>query len=200
MEFLLSPPLAVFAGVLAALVAIFVFEVVALLIAGAGLSNLLDSLIDTQSMPDSTLTNWLLIKDVPLMVTIIALLTGFGLTGVIVQSGSHMLFGATLPLAVAVSLAFLGAIASVRAQAALFKKLKVVSSTALHAHEFPGQRVTMLSATASDALLGEAKFTDRYGQTHYLMVRPMGGHTFVQGQVVELTEPTNGGFFAKRLE
>jgi hypothetical protein len=197
MDFFLSPPLAIFAGILAALAVIFVFEVVATLAAGAGLSNLLDTLIDTHSLPDSTLTNWLLIKDVPLMVTVTGLLAGFGLTGVAVQMGANLLFGAPLPLAVAVVLAIVGAIATVRGQSLLFKKLKVVHTTALHAHEFLGQLVFVLSPTASRTLMGEAKFIDRHGQTHYLMVRPVGDETFRQGQVVELVEPTSGGYLAK---
>lgn len=200
MDFFLSPALAVFSGVLVALAAFCVFELLATLTAGVGLSHLLHTLCDSHALPESSLTNWLLIKDVPLMVAVTALLAGFGLTGVCVQLGVNLLFGAPLPLAVAACIAIVGAIATVRAQTALFKKLKVVHTTALHAHEFLGQHVTVLSATATDNLLGEAKFTDHHGQTHYLMVRPPGGETFSQGQVVELLEPTNGGYFAKRLQ
>jgi hypothetical protein len=200
MEIFLSPPVAVFTGVLAALAVLLVFELVATLVAGAGLSDLLDTLIDTTSLPDSTMTNWLLIKDAPLMVTVTAMLAGFGLTGVGVQLTSNLLLNTLAPLTLVVCLAIVGAVAAVRAQAALFKKLKVVHSTALHAHEFLGQQVTVLSATATDELLGEAKFTDRHGQTHYLMVRPQDGATFKQGDVVVLTEPTNGGYFARGIK
>lgn len=198
MEFFLSPALAVFSGVLAALAVICVLELVAAVI-GTGLGHLLHVVTDTHSIPDTALTEWLLIKDVPMMVTLTAMLGGFGLTGMCVQLGANALFGFPLILPLAIVIAVAGALAAMRCQALLFKKLKVVHTTALDASEFFGQHVTVLSPIVTKALMGEAKFTDRHGQTHYLMVRPVGDEPFKKGQLVELLEPTNGGYLGRPL-
>jgi len=200
MEFFLSPNVAVFSGVLVAVAALCVLELVSTMLAGGGVSHLLDTLVDTNSLPDSTLTNWLLIKDVPLMVALTTLLTGFGATGMAVQATALTLLGSTAPPLISMPLAVGGAVLLLRALSSTFKKLKVVNSTALAAYEFIGQRVALLSPTASKAMMGEAKFTDRHGLTHYVMVRPADEETFAADDVLELLEPTGGGYLARRVK
>jgi hypothetical protein len=199
MDFFLSPPVAVFSGVLLCVALLCLFEFAATLVAGVGFTHLLDTLIDTDSLPDSTLTNWLLIKDVPLLMAITALLSGFGITGLALQGFAASVAGAALPLLAAVPIALGGALGSLRMLAGAFKKFKVVHTTALSASEFIGQTVMLLSPTATANFLGEAKFIDRHGQTHYLMVKPAGDEVFKQGDAVELIEPTGGGYLARRI-
>lgn len=201
MDFFLSPAVAVFSGVLVCVAILCLLEFAATLVAGVGITHLLDALIDTDSLPDSTLTNWLLIKDVPLLMALTALLSGFGITGLAVQGFAASLFGAPLPLLAAVPLALGGAAGGLRMLAGAFKKFKVVHTTALAASEFIGQSAMLLSPTANASFLGEAKFIDRHGQTHYVMVKPADdGVVFKQGEAVELIEPTGGGYLARRID
>lgn len=199
MEFFLGPDVAVFSGVLVALLGFCIFELVASLAVGAGLSPLVDSLVDTSALPDSPVLNWLFVREMPLSSAITLLLLGFGATGLAAQGVAHFALGTGMPLWVALLAATVGAVFLLRAIARSFMTWKVVHTTALQPQEFIGQVVVLLSPTATKALFGEAKFTDRHGQTHYVMICPEGDESFNQGESVQLLEPTAGGYIASRI-
>jgi len=199
MEFFLSPDVAVFSGVLVAMLGFCVFELLASMLVGAGVSPLVDSIVDTSALPDSPVLNWLFIREMPLSSAITLLLLGFGATGVAVQGVGQLASGTSVPLVVALLLAIAGAVVLLRMIAKSFKQWKVVHTTALEPHEFIGQEVELLSPCATKQLFGEAKFTDRHGQTHYVMICPSDDGAFALGETVKLLEPTAGGYIATRL-
>lgn len=196
MEFFMRAEVVVFSGVLLVVVLFGLAEMTATALAGTGVSNLLDALLDTDALPDSTLTNWLFVRDVPLMVSMTAALGGFALTGLAVQGLALSTTGQVLPTLAANALAGGGAFAGMRLLGLAFLHLKVNHTTALQPSEFIGRTAVLLSPTASRGNPGEAKFTDQHGQTHYVMVQPRAAETVMtQGARVVLVEQV-GAFYA----
>ena len=81
LAFLTDPVVAPFAGALAVMLLFFVVELLLTLLAGSGLAHLLGSLAESHWLPDASLVNWLLLKETPLMMVLIAAIGGFGLAG-----------------------------------------------------------------------------------------------------------------------
>lgn len=195
MEFFLRAEVVVFTGVLVVVALVAVLEVGATAMAGVGFSHLVEALVDTDSLPDSTFTNWLLIKDVPLMIALMTASSGFGITGLALQGLSLQVLGAAQPAWAAYTGAVAGAMGAMRLLNGAFKRLKVVHTTAVHPDEFIGRVAVVLSEGATRERPGEAKFTDQHGQTHYLMVRPIDQTSeFKQGDSVVL-RAAHGAFY-----
>lgn len=197
MEFFLSPNVALFSGVLAAVAAFCVLELVLMMLAGAGVSHMVDTLVDMDTLPDSAILDWLCVKEIPLSVVVTVWLLGFGTTGLAVHAVAMNVLEVGAPNLLVIPTALCGAVVLLRALSRSLTKYKVLHSTALHAHEFIGQRVVLVSPQATQSLMGEAKFTDRHGQTHYVMVRPAVEQPFKGGDVVELLSQTEGGYVAR---
>ena len=200
MEFLLSPHVAMFSGVLGAIAALCLVEFVLTMLIGSGVSHAFDTMVDTHSLPHTPVLDWLFVKEMPMSVALTTLLLGFGISGLVIQGVASSIVGSGLPLLIATPLALCGGVLSLRALATSFDKYKVVHTTAIDAHEFIGQVAVLLSPTATSSLSGEAKFTDRHGTTHYVMVRAKGDESFKEGDSVELLESNAGGYFARRVD
>ncbi len=186
---LLSPAYVPFTGALLAVIVILTLEVTLTALAGSGLSDILDSLIETQSLPDSSFTNWLLVKELPMLIVICSLLASFGICGLLLQGVMTHAVGLPLPHWLAMALSVLGALAGVRAMAKALASLKVVHTSAVSPASFIGQRVTLTSPQTSQGYAGAASFTDRYGTTHTLMVEPaLPDITYTAGDVVTVAE------------
>jgi ABC-type multidrug transport system fused ATPase/permease subunit len=178
---LVSPAYAPFTGALLAVIVILATEVTLTALAGSGLSDILDSLIETHSLPDSSFTNWLLVKELPMLIVICSLLASFGICGLLLQG--------VLTQALHLPLSLLGALAAVRAMAKALSGLKLVHSSAVSPASFIGQRVTLNSPQASQGYAGAASFIDRYGATHTLMVEPtLPDVTYTAGEVLTVAE------------
>lgn len=199
MEFFLHPALAIFTGTLAAVAIVAVIELLLVAVAGAGFSDMFESVLHTDVLADSALAHWLQVKDVPVMVFLMSIAAGFGSTGLIIQGFATEVFSNPLPVWAAALLAAIASIGLTRILNRAFKKLKVTHTTALLPHEFPGRHVVLLSDVARQSLPGEAKFTDQHGQVHYLMVQPVDiADVFLQGEVLKLLEPHGAIYWAKR--
>ena len=186
---LISPAYAPFTGPLLAVIVILTLEVTLTALAGSGLSDILDSLIETQSLPDSSFTNWLLVKELPMLIVICSLLASFGICGLLLQGVMTHAFSLPLPTWLVVGLSLLGALAAVRTMAKALSGLKLVHSAAVSPASFIGQRVTLNSPQASQGYAGAASFIDRYGATHTLMVEPtLPDVTYTAGEVLTVAE------------
>lgn len=199
MEFItlaLAPAVAPFVGALAVVLVLFVVEVVLTLIAGSGCTSLMESLVSMDSLPDTSFTNWLLVREVPLLMTILSFLMGFGSSGLLLQVVAAHTLGSPLPfLLMLVPTTAFGA-ATVRMLALSFKKMRVVHTTALTPQEFIGQVATLTSPEARQGYSGEASFTDRHGYTHYLMVEPDSAQVvFTQGDKVVLDSKVSDALY-----
>ncbi|MEO6363781.1 MAG: OB-fold-containig protein [Caldimonas sp.] len=198
-SFLTDPAVAPFSGALAVILAFFVFELLLTVLAGAGLSHLLGSLGETHWAANGSVVNWLLLKEVPLMMVIVATIGGFGLAGTGFQGIAQLATGHLLPLTDASIFATLCAVVSIRGFGMLFRKMMLVSTTALEPSEFIGNVAEVTSPVARVGYAASAKFTDRHGYVHLLMVEPgSADDVFVAGDHVVLCEQASASLFKAR--
>jgi hypothetical protein len=194
-EFIADSHNALFAGALALMLFIALLEGVSTLL-GAGLSNIIDTLLpDTEidlSIPDtsssalSRLLGWLHVGRVPILVIVVIFLTAFGLIGYGIQSLLLGLSGMLWPGWMVAIGAFFGALPVVRViSGAIRKIIPQDESSAISEENYIGHIAIITLGTAKYGYPAEAKLTDQYGQTHYLMVEPESQeHEFTQGDNV----------------
>lgn len=154
---------------------------------------------DAPSVPDapspgplSQVLAWLCVGKVPVLVLLIIFLTAFGLVGFFVQGLSQTLIGAPLPALVAVAPAFAAAIPTTRFAGLTFAAIMPKEQTeAVSQRRFIGKVATIVRGEARKGLPAEAKFADRHGQTHYVLVEPDNdADTFSQGSEVVIVKQT----------
>lgn len=186
METLLSGAYAPFTSALIGVGLLMLLELVSLLVAGAGLSELFEMLLDTDTFPETAVTNWLLIRDVPISLVLQLALAGFGVTGFILVSVGSML-SLDAPQALVVAIAVAGALLTLRLAGPQLARLFRVHTTAVSQDALLGRTATLLSPSASRGNAGEAKLTDEHGQTHYVMVEPQSDiERFAEGRQIKL--------------
>lgn len=143
-----------------------------------GVGSPLDA--DAPSMPDSpspgplsAVLGWLCVGKVPILVLLIAFLTVFGLTGFAVQGLSGALLGFALPSALAAVPALAAAIPATRASGLVLSRILPKEQTeAVSSQSFVGRIAIITRGDAREGLAAEAKLSDAFGQTHYVLVEP----------------------------
>ncbi len=184
---ILAPAVAPFTGALAVVAVVFVIEVILTLLAGTGFSNLVDALVSPDSLPDTSFTSWLLVREIPLLMVVLSFLAGFGTSGLVLQLAANQVLDQPLPLLLMLVPAALLGLGAVRMLALAFQKMRLVHTTALEPEAFIGQLATLSSPEARQGYSGSASFVDKYGHTHYVMVEPASpDETFSQGDKVVL--------------
>ena len=198
LTFFFSAPLAPFTAAVAAALLLLTVEIILASVAGSGFVDMLDALVSPDSLPDSSFTNWLLVRDMPLMMSLGAFICGFGLTGLALQGLAMSMRGAPLSVGVAAIAAVVGGVLSIRLVGSVLTKLKFTNTTAIGPEEFLGKLAT-LTATASAGNAGTAKFVDQHGYSHLVMVEPeAGGVTFDEGDIVVLERRVSLSVFHAR--
>lgn len=181
-----TAPLAPFTAALAAALVLLTVEIALTSLAGAGFGDLMETLVSADSLPDTSFTNWLLLREMPLMMSIGSFICGFGLTGLSIQALAMAWADGPVAVAVASLVAAVGGLLAIRVLGNLLRTLKFNTTTAVSPDEFLGGKATMTNV-ASTGNAGTANFVDRHGYTHELMVEPAdGGVTFAEGDVVVL--------------
>lgn len=177
-----------FAVALVVMLAIALLEGVALLL-GAGLSNLLESLLPDLDLdvdgPDvqgpglmSQFLGWLYFGKIPFLVVLILLLTFFGICGLLIQSFLNELVGRMLPGGLAAVPALLIALPLVRWSAnGIARVLPQETTEAVSSDSFIGRVAVITLGTARVGSPAQARLKDRFGQTHYVMVEPADAET-----------------------
>lgn len=121
----------------------------------------------------SKVLGWLCVGRVPVLILLVAFLTVFGLTGLIVQSLIQGVTGAMLPSSLAAIPAIIVAVPSIRIiGTGLAKLIPKDESSAVTVNSFIGRIATITIGTARAGQPAEAKLRDAHGQTHYVMVEP----------------------------
>jgi hypothetical protein len=200
LELILAPEMAPFVASLGAVGVIGLFELAAILVFGPVLSHLhVDTHIDIDSSFLSGTMSWLHIGKVPLMVLIVLFLSGFGLAGATIQLTLNA-FGMGLADALGAAIPSAGVgIAAVRRVGGLLAKVFADDQSVPSVENFVGETVRIVTGTARLHLPAEAKFTDKFGQTHYVMVEPTDeSEEFTEGTEVILGQRTAIGFEASR--
>lgn len=172
-----------FSVALAVMLALALLEGVGMLL-GAGISGFVDSLlpdIDIDvDLPDvqspgvvSQILGWLYVGKIPFLVVFIVLLTSFGIIGLILQSLAESLFGGLMPALLAAPAALLLALPVSRLSAAGVARVMPRDETeAVSAKSFVGRVAVITTGTARQGSAAQARLSDQYGQTHYVMVEP----------------------------
>ncbi len=206
-----------FSAALLLMLLLALLEVVGMIM-GAGLSDLLDSLIpdfdadagmeadidsDVDVAHTSSLGNllaWLRIGEIPSVISLSILLALFGLLGYLLQASLIRYTGSPMtPLA-----------ASMIVLPLSLPALRVVSGWVGHIipddqtesvsiESFVGQTAQVIIGDAEHQSPAQAKLTDSFGQTHYIMVEPdLGEPAIKQGSTVILLERQDSTFLAKQ--
>jgi len=181
LSILATPAYRPFAVALAIMVMIAIVEALGALI-GIGISGLLDGLffeldadIDTGEYQPGTSywLGWVYVGKVPVLILLVLLLTFFGLSGLLIQSLSHHFLTETLPPLLVSILALLIAVICVRFVAGLLVRMIPKDNTeAVNSSSFIGRVAVITLGTARSNSPAQAKLSDQYGQTHYVMVEP----------------------------
>jgi len=116
---------------------------------------------------------WLCVGRVPALVLLVAFLTMFGLSGLIIQSGSSALVGTTLPAWLASIGAIVVGLHPTRWFAlSLARIMPREESEAVSSSSFVGRVATMTRGVARVGRPAEAKLRDEHGHMHYVLVEP----------------------------
>ena len=208
MSFFFAPQNMPFAVALLVMLFIAVLEGV-LVVIGAGLSQFIDNLlpdIDIDADVDapngvSRLLAWLRVGEVPVLILLIIFLTVFGLTGLTVQYLLSSSTGWLLPAVVASVPALVAALPGTRLAGGMLGKVLLKDETeAIGSTDFIGQVVTITLGSSKQGSAAEARFRDRFGTTHYLMVEPDSDEVFAQGEQMLLVRRQGSVFFGIRAE
>ncbi|WP_193163683.1 YqiJ family protein [Microbulbifer hainanensis] len=209
MAFLLQDGNLLYTGALVLMLMIAALEGVMTLI-GVGISDLLDNLLpDTDidlDAPDTeaggVLTRflgWLRFGEVPALILLVAFLVAFGITGLLLQMLVLGLVGFLLPSWLLAIPVLLLALPQVRFVGNLLRRFAIGDETeAVGRKSFIGRVATITIGEAAAGSPAEARFSDEFGTTHYVMVEPEDDETFSQGEQVLLVEERGASFRAIR--
>lgn len=196
--FFLADENLLFAIALALMLTLALVEGVGLLL-GAGLSSMVDEFFPDSEMeidlPETEapslmgkLYGWIHVKNVPVLVLFVLFLTFFSLEGYGVQWVVYSVSGELLPAAVVGIPTLLLAWMTTRSTGHLFARaIPKDESSAVSENSFIGRVAVITLGKAAAGSPAEARLSDHYGQTHYVMVEPDDvEETFVQGDSVLL--------------
>ena len=185
-EFLTAEGNLPFSIALAIMFVLALLEGVGMLL-GAGLSAFVDGLlpdidIDVDA-PDidspgaiSQILGWLYIGKVPFLVVFIVLLTCFGIAGLLLQTLFQAVTGVLLINWLAAIAAFVIALPITRVSVKGVAHILPRDETeAVSSNSFIGRVATVTTGTAREGYPAQARLSDQFGQTHYIMVEPDQG-------------------------
>ncbi|MGF1463896.1 MAG: YqiJ family protein [Maricaulaceae bacterium] len=207
LEFLFADANLPFAIALGLVLGLALVELVGLML-GFGLSEALDGAtpdveFDLEPSLDASgdligaALSWLGFGRVPALIWVIILLSAFGLTGLVAQQTVVSVFGAPLPAWLAVIPAASVALPLTRtASKALAHVMPRETTEAISEANFIGKVAVITQGVARVDLPAQAKLKDRFGQTHYVLVRPETGDPdaeLKQGAEVLIVQALGGG-------
>ncbi|EBV5580089.1 hypothetical protein DO975_04340 [Salmonella enterica subsp. enterica serovar Java] len=159
------------------------------LIFGHFLSGALDAHLDhydaLSSGPAGQALHYLNIGRVPALVVLCLLAGYFGLFGILIQHGGIMLWQVPLSNLLLVPLSIVLSVFAVHYSGKILAPwLPRDESSALREEEFIGGMAIITGHAAVAGTPCEGKFTDKFGQIHYLLLEPEKGKEFKKGDKV----------------
>jgi len=134
------------------------------------------------------LLSWLRIDQVPFLIFLVVFLASFGLLGLSIQSLANQLLGAPLSASLASVATLPLTLPALRWMVGGLAKVLPSDETEVISREsFIGAQAQITLGKAKQGSPAEAKLSDTFGTTHYVMVEPqqVGVH-LEQGQLVRL--------------
>lgn len=204
---LLSAPFAPFSVALAILAGLLALEVILSLVGGSMMGadspDAPDAEIDASpdspaegvegaGGPMSAVASALGLGRAPVLIWLAALLTGFGVGGLVIQTIAASALGAPLSPLVAALAALLPGWGAARALTGLLAHLLPGTESQSVSEAALARRTGIVTqGTAARGRPAEVRVTDRFGNTHYLRAEPMSdGDSIAQGtRVVVLRDP-----------
>lgn len=189
-----------FGSALLVLLALAVLEGIGLLLAMSP-SHLLEGLLPEAhgEMPDSAL-GWLHVGKVPLLVLLILFLTGFALSGFLLQALVSTLLGGLWPAWLASIPALFAGLATVRGFGTLLARIIPQDETSsISEQSLIGRPAVIMAGTARRDHAAQAKVRDAQGRLHYVMAEPDAeGETLAEGDSVLLVKKVGARFYVIR--
>ncbi len=182
------------------------------LLLGFAFSGLLDNLlpdvdldVDAPELDHGAVgefLTWLRVREVPVIVILIAFLTSFGTIGYALQFLSLATFGGTTSWILAVPISVILSLPGLRLFISLLAKIMPKDETSARSRKsFVGQMATITLGYAEKGHSAQARFTDGHGQTHYVMLQPdLTGERFEQGETVLIVRKKGTEFRAIRSD
>lgn len=132
--------------------------------------------------------SWLRIGKVPFLVFVALFLMFFGMAGYIVQNGALLSTGSFLHPAIAIIGALIFTLPGVRLTAGVIGRIFPKDATsAIPVSSLAGRTAQITLGTARKGSPAQAKLTDEFGTTHYIMVEPREAEAaYTQGSQVRL--------------
>ncbi|KAF0811149.1 hypothetical protein A167_00181 [Alcanivorax sp. S71-1-4] len=156
----------------------------ATLLTGASVNDLLDDFVVTHAGLEGSTTPeaqgvigrflaWLYVGHVPVLMILIVWLCVFGLSGLVLQAVLRSSLGFALPGIVAAPLVLGVTLPLVRrCVGGLARILPRDETNAVSPDTFIGRTAVLVGGNASRALPAQARLTDEFGTTHYVLVVP----------------------------
>jgi hypothetical protein len=168
-----APELWPFSLAVGLLIGIAVAEALALLVGASllhwGSGDFVD---DSDTIPDGAL-GWLHFGRLPILVIVVIFLAGFAATGFIAQFAVRAAIGFALPLPVALALAVVLGMVSVRVfGGALSRIVPRDETSAVPDASLVGRVGAIVIGTARAGKPAQARVRDQFGTQHYVMVEP----------------------------
>jgi hypothetical protein len=140
---------------------------------------------------------WLYVGRVPVLMLLIVFLTTFGLGGLVLQGVVWSVIGAPAPALLAVPVVLAAALPVVRVAAGVLARVLPRDETsAVRAETFVGRTALVVGGSALRGRPAQARLTDEFGTTHYVLVEPEeAGEQIASGEVVLLVRQTSGTTF-----
>ena len=142
---------------------------------------------------------WLTFGRVPALILLIVFLTAFGLAGILLQQIVSAIGNFYLPSWIAVVPAFAVSLPIVRGVGLGLERVMPKDHTeAVSQETFVGRIATIVRGRAGAGSPAEAKLTDSFGMTHYVLIEPDVADTFEAGDEVLVVRRTGSVYRAIR--
>ncbi len=200
MEILLTSTYAPFTAALFGLAVLALIELLGLVVSGMGVSTWIEMALDVDSFPETTLTNWLFIKQLPLSLVLMLAFGGFGITGFSLQALLVAVQGSPAPFYLSGPLALVGSFLFCNGMGRLLAPLFKTETDAVSEDSLLGRVGILLSPRAEQGYAGEVRVLDEHSNTHYLMVEPSEADVrFKEGDEVQLLSRKGSLFLAQSV-
>lgn len=149
----------------------------------------------------SAASGWFGLGKVPFVIWLATLLTGFGLSGFILQSGMRAAFDWTLPALLAMPLALAPTLWAVELVSnTLARLVPKTETTAMARRHMGSQHGVITQGNARRGQPAECRIRDRHGNLHYLRVEPLEDDvTLSEGSEVYVIRRRDGSFRAVEI-